>query len=344
MKRANAKGIAVLGSLLLACSVWALASISAASAPDDPPQYSEWSTPANLGTVVNTSAVETDPFLSKDGLSLYFSSQRPGGYGGYDIWVSQRATVDDPWGPPQNLGPNINTSFNETNPFITIDGHKLFFASDHTSGFGGTDLYVSRRHNKRDDFGWRYPENLGPGVNTSANEAQPCLFEDEASGVISLYFSSGRAGGLGGNDIYASTLQEDETFGPAVLVAELSSPRDDNRAFVRPDGLEVYIASNRLGSILNLQGQPSFDIWVSNRASTSDPWSPPVNADPSGLLGINTVRHDAGPSLSFDGTTLYFHAAQRAGNQGSVCATNPGSASCFFDLWMTTRTKLKNVE
>ena len=87
--------------------------------------------------------------------------------------------------------------------------------------------------------------------------------------------------------------------------------------------------SNRPGSIPNVLGNPSFDIWVSTRASTSDPWSTPVNVGPL----INTNRHDGHPALSFDGTTLYFFSAGRAGN-----------VSPLFDIWVSTRTKLKDAE
>ena len=292
-------------------------------------QFSDWAAPVNLGPIVNSTVEDVDPFITKDGLSLYFSSPRPGGYGGYDIWVSHRASVDDPWGPPQNLGPTINGPFGESGPVVSIDGHKLYFSSDRPGGFGGSDLYVSRRHNKRDDFGWRAPENLGNTINTPSKEAFAVPFEDDATGMISLYFVSNRPGSLGDDDIYVSVLQADETFGPAVLVEELSSYSADRHPDIRRDGLEFFFMSNRPGSIPTVLGNPSFDIWVSTRASTSDPWSTPVNVGPL----INTNRHDGHPALSFDGTTLYFFSAQR-----------PGNVTPLFDIWVSTRTKLKDAE
>jgi hypothetical protein len=310
-------------------------------------QFSDWSAAENLGPTVNSALVEVDPFISKDGLSLYFSCNNcPGGYGGYDIWVAQRASVNDPWGAPQNLGPSINTSAGETGAQISPDGHRLYFSSNRAGGFGSGDLYVSRRHNKRDDLGWQPAENLGSGVNTVADEAAPAIFEDDVTGVITLYFNSVRPTGLGDTDIYASVLQLDETFGPGVLVEELSSSAADGNVTIRRDGLELYLNSNRPGSILNLKGLPSVDIWVSTRASTSDPWSTPVNVDPLGDSRINSQRHEGSPALSFDGTELYFHAAQRTDNVGSACLdpTIPAFASCFFDLWVATRTKLQAPE
>ena len=277
--------------------------------------------------------------MSKDGLSLYFTSQTcaptpfPGcrpGYGGKDIFVSQRANVEDPWGPAQNLGPEINTPFNDLAPTLSVDGHAMYFASDRPGGFGGSDIYVTRRHNKRDDFGWQAPENLGSGVNTSSNESSPQIFEDDATGVTTLYFDSNRPGGLGpftddgndnGNDIYASVLQRDGTFGPSAIVAELSTTSMDRQPAISRNGLEMYIASNRPGTLGGL------DLWISTRATTSDPWSAPVN------LGapINSAAADAGPALSFDGTALYYQSVRSDG-------------SGAFDLYVCTRTKLKGGE
>lgn len=315
--------------------------LALALVPAGAQQFSAWTAPVHLA-YPNSVGIETEPFVSKDGLSLYFAcSDCPGGYGGYDLYVSRRATLESPWGPAENLGPAVNTAYNEENPTLSIDSHALYFTSNRSDGFGGTDLYVSRRHNKRDDFGWRLAENLGPGVNSSANEAGAARYEDEATGNIFLYFASNRPGGPGGDDIYVSMLQPDETFGPAVLVPELSSPADDRGPAIRRDGLEIFFTSNRPGSLLNLQLKPSYDVWTATRPSTSDAWSTPVNADPSGAIGINTGKHDGGPSLSFDATTLYFHAAQRPGNLGVGC---PNAATCYFDIWMSTRTKLPDEE
>ncbi len=327
------------GLLFTAAYAQHFSAAALASPPDDPPQFSGWSAPVNLGATVNSPTGDFFPFISRDGLSLYFTSATCGsnpfpgcrpGFGGWDIYVSQRTSVDEPWGPVQNLGPNINTPYNEGAPSLSADGHLMYFASDRPGGFGGNDIYVSRRHNKRDDFGWQPPENLGSGVNSNANEASPEIFEDETTGVITLYFDSNRVGGPGpftddgngnGNDIYASILQPDETFGPATLIAELSTPFLDRQPTIRRDGLEMFLASNRPGTLGGL------DLWVSTRASTSDPWSTPVN------LGsvVNSVGPDAGPALSFDGTTLCFQS-NRPGGLGA------------FDLYVTTRTKLKGPD
>jgi hypothetical protein len=303
------------GALLAASTLLVVADV------DD--QYSDWSAPVDLGPTVNSTSNEFAPVISKDGLSLYFASNRPGGFGALDIWVSQRPSMDLPWGTPQNLGPNINTPFAEGGLSLSMDGHRLYFHSNRPGGFGGQDLYVSRRHNKRDDFGWRPAENLGSGVNTMANENRPFQFEDDMTGAITLYFDSNRPGGPGRDDIYASILQPDETFGSAFLVLEVSTPADDQGPRLRRDGLEIFLASNRPGSIATLSPFAT-DIWVATRPSTADPWSMPIH------LGapINSEFTDSAGSLSFDGTALYI----------STCR-NQAISGC--DLWVATRTKLK---
>ncbi len=297
--------------------------------------FSDWSTPVNLGPTINVPGTVTSfPTFSKDGLTMYFTGiRRADTIGGWDIYVSRRATTNDPWGEPQNIGPTVNTEYDEGAPFLSVDGHRLYFQSNRPGGFGGGDLYVSRRHDKSDDFGWEPAQNLGSGVNTDANEAGPSIFEDDA-GITTLYFSSDRPGGPGpigpnaagvngqqGSDIYMSTLQPDDTFGPAMLVPELNTASFDRRPYVRRDGLEIFLSSDRPGTYGGL------DLWVSTRLSVYDPWGPPVNLG----LPVNGTGYDSGAGLSFDGTMLCYQSI-RSGNV-------PGTTS--YNFWVTTRTKVK---
>ncbi|MBW3543974.1 MAG: hypothetical protein KY476_27305, partial [Planctomycetes bacterium] len=186
--------------------------------------YSDWSEPVHLGPVVNTQVAEAYPAVSSDGLSLYFTGgNKLGGSGGRDLFVTRRASIHEPWGTPQNLGPTINTSGHDNNARLSRDGHRLYFSSNR-DGFGGFDLYVSRRRDSGDDFGWQPAVNLGAGVNSSADEWDATLFEEDGTESVLLFFTSARGGTT---DIDVSSLQEDETFGPGVLVVELSSPAND---------------------------------------------------------------------------------------------------------------------
>jgi Tol biopolymer transport system component len=282
--------------------------------------FSDWSTAVNLGPVINTAVNEGCPFIAKDNLTLYVVTTRPDGFGGQDIYVSHRDSPEDPWEELVNLGPTINSAGNDLCPTLAIDGHHLFFVSDRPGGFGKQDLYVARRQNKRDDFGWQPPENLGAAVNSIENDYTPSLFEDASSHVV-LYFSSDRSGGAGNVDIYSSTVTEDGEFEWAVLVPELSTSFIDERPNVRKDGLEIFFDSNRPGSL------GATDLWVSTRQSTADPWSPPVNMG----IAVNTSSGELRPSISFDGTSLYFHS-NRPGSFGSV------------DIYVTTRVQLRGLQ
>jgi WD40 repeat protein len=287
------------------------------------PRYSDWSPPVNLGPGIETPANDQHPAISKNGLSLYFTSNRPGGAGADDLWVVQRATIYGPWGTPQNLGPIINTGSVEFAPTFSRDGHWLLFHSDRPGGSGGLDIWASYREHTHDDFAWQPPINIGSGVNSPYDDAGPTLFEDEANGITTLYFTSlNRPAGLGDWDVYSSVLGPDGTFGPATLVVELSAPGNantgrDTRTAIRHDGLEMFFTSNRPG------GHGSGDLWVSTRATTLDAWSTPVNVGPT----INTSNFEGAPALSSDGETLFFYS-NRPGGSGAN------------DLYMTTRHKL----
>jgi len=339
--------------------VWTLlAATLLTSTPATGQQFGPWSAPVNVGPPVNTILPEYQPFITKGGLSLYFSLLE--GFGApqttpQDIWVAKRSSETEPWGTPQRLGPEINIpgpNRTEGQPFVTIDGHYLYFSSNRPGGFGRGDIYVSKRQNKREDFGpmgWQQPVNLGSGVNSPANDQAAFVYEDEATGVTYLYFASDRSGN---QDLYVSTLQPDGTFGSAVPVPELvfgtvNTMSTETQVTISRDGLTMYFISNRPGSAIHPPtefgpgGQPAEDIWVSTRASTTDPWGVPENLDVVNAMAggprVNSDYHDGRPSLSFDGTALYFFSAFRretpTGPDGNV-------GSPFFDIWVTTRTKL----
>jgi Tol biopolymer transport system component len=285
--------------------------------------YSDWSSPTNLGSPVNTPVLDGCPFISKDGLDLIFASNRAAGSGPTDLYAARRETPDGPWGDPVSLGADINTAgFEEFCPMLTISERYLYFVSNRPGGCGGSDIYVARRLDKKSLTEWGEPENLGCQVNSPQNDITPSLFEDE-DGTDYLFFSSNRPGGMGGMDIYVSTFQADRTFGPASPVPGLNTASNDQRPNVRVrDGLEIFFDSNRSGSIAG-----SLDLYTSTRASTSSPWASPVN------LGsiVNSSSIEGRASLSFDGTELYF-MSNRPGAFGD------------HDIWVVRREKLAAIE
>ncbi len=300
--------------LVLSCS--AIVFVSAFTASSGAQKYSDWSTPINLGPVVNSTAIDRGPAISKDGLSLYFASTRPGGVGAEDIYVSQRETRDSEWGPAMNLGPNINTTSLEMVPAFSRDGHLLFFSSNRPGGFGMSDIWVSRREHTHDDFGWQPAENLGLGVNSASLESGPNYFESDEGGAPQLYFNRTGPGGPGTSNFHVSEQTADGSFGAAVLVVELSSLGDVARSSIRHDGREIFFHSNRPGSI------NTFDLWVATRETVFDAWSEPINLGPT----VNSGPLDVQPYISSDGETLFF------------ASTRPGGFG-LTDLYMSTRTK-----
>jgi len=309
LRRRHVASKRLLSLVAVACLVGVAASLSSAA-----PIYTGWSTPVWLGPVVNSSASEMGPALSGDGLSLYISVTKAGGFGANDIWVSQRATVSDAWGAPVNLGPTINTAATEFVPAFSEDGHRMFFACDRAGGSGGQDIYQSYRSDIRDDFGWQPPTNLGPGLNSSADDNASTYFDN--GGHPQLIFGSGRLGGAA-RDLFLSHLQEDGTWGAATLIPELSSPTTENRPTIRQDGLEIFFYSDRPG------GSGGTDLWTATRASVDAPWGTPVNLGAT----VNSSGSDQHAYLSADAKTLVF-SSSRAGGSGA------------FDLWMTARAQI----
>jgi WD40-like Beta Propeller Repeat len=284
--------------------------------------FSDWSAPVNLGPVINSAANDQHAGISRDNLSLYFASDRAGGNGSSDLWFTRRPSVDAPWPPPQNLGSVINSPAGEFAPAFAAGGHVLFFGSERAGGCGGRDLWVSVRRDKRDDLGWEPPMNLGCVLNSSAFDDGPMFLEDEQKGEV-LYFLSERPGGVGGRDVWRASMERDGSFSPPENVTELNSPALDARAGMRRDGLEIFMTSQREGSVPTVSGIPSLDVWTSDRESTWDLWSLPRN-----LAALNLDSTDAAPAISWDATTLYFNS-DRAGGQGGI------------DLYVSTRHRLR---
>jgi len=257
----------------------------------------------NLGPVVNSPYDDMDPFIAPDGLSLYFASWRPGGYGDADIWVVTKQTSErNPegyWGPPMNLGALVNSEHREMGPSITTDGLTLVFFSDRPDGLGDGDIWVATRPSKDDP--WGEPVNLGSPINSDNPEFCPCISPDGCS----LYFS--KIGYLSptnpdifyGGEIYMTTRVTRESPWETPVKLEVMPSRQGSGnwgASISSDGLALFFYSDYADvSLLP-------DIWLATRTHNDDGWGTPIRLGPE----INTQNGEQKPSISTDGSTLYW--------------------------------------
>lgn len=161
----------------------------------------QWNMIKNLGKNVNSSKTwESQPSIASDGKTLYFVSDRPGGYGGYDIYKTIRGENGE-WSAPINLGPSVNTAGNEKSPFIHTDSQTLYFASDGWPGLGGYDIFFIKLG---DEFKWKEPKNIGYPINSIYDDAGFFVSTDGRYG----YFASNQLKGIGGWDIFYFDLYE----------------------------------------------------------------------------------------------------------------------------------------
>jgi serine/threonine protein kinase/tetratricopeptide (TPR) repeat protein len=258
----------------------------------------------NLGPTVNSPQSDNFPVVSPDGLELYFASDRPGGYGSEDIWMSKRAKADDPWGPPVNLGPGINSAGYDRASSISSDGLTLYLYAQ--TGFL-PDLYTATRPAK--DIPWGPRVNMGPVLNGPEGGSDLRWGADYVSIVspddLELFYTSWRAGTIGMADIFVSTrATRSDPWGPPVNLGPMvnTSGRDFPLG-ISSDGLTLFIgADTRSG------GFGGLDIWMTCRLCKGAAWSEPVNLGPS----FNTSRAELG-SISRDGDWAYVYEAQENG-------------------------------
>ena len=289
--------------------------------------FSGWATPVNAeldSGLFNTSSLDGCPFISPDGKTFYMASNRPGGHGGLDIWVSVRASENDPWGDPENVT-SVNTAQDDFCPTMSRDGQLLYFVSA-TPGCGMGDVYVARRRPDGFDPAVMLPcDGTAPydAVNSPFNEFSPFPQLDPGVGPT-LYFSSFRPGGFaaepaGGtpdSDLYWS-VSRGGVFGAVELIPGVNTTSDDGQPNVSSDGLELFFYSTRPG------GVGAADLYVASRVRAVDAWSAPSNLG----VTVNSTQAETRPSLSWDGLSLYF-GSTRAGGEGSS------------DIWVTTRQRL----
>jgi hypothetical protein len=275
--------------------------------------------PVNMGERINTPYTDAAVTISPDGLELYFCSTRPPspGWEDVDLYVTKRASLDDEWGEPVRLPAPLNfEGASALCPFLTQDGLALYFNSNRPGGYGGMDLWVARRPTL--DSPWGEPVNVGPPINTENDEHRVAVFNDERE----LYFcdwNGTRAGSFGWADVYVSTrASKTDPWGePQNLGPVLNSPGDEyGPTYIFPDGLHAYFTSyDREG------GAGGGDIWIITRPSPTAPWDtmlpvgPPLNSPDPNAWDVEIVFCPVAPMT-------YMHST-RAGGFGE------------FDLWQT---------
>lgn len=226
-----------------------------------------WSEPQNLGPVVNTDLWESSPSLSPDKKDLYFASSRSGGYGGKDIWVTHRLP-NGKWSAPDNLGEAVNTSGDESCPFMHADNQTLYFNSNGHMGYGMTDLFFSKKIN---DSSWLMAQNLGYPINTIDDEGSLIVAADGKT----AYYASDRSEGKGGLDLYTFQLREDirpartlwvkgkvfdkktgaglpssvelTDLGTRIMISRIQTDEDGNYLVTLPVGRDYAFTVNRKG-------------------------------------------------------------------------------------------------
>jgi hypothetical protein len=248
-------------------------------------------------------------------------------------------------------------------PYLTTGGHWLFFHSNRADGScnggGLSELWAAHRQDKRNDFGWEAPINLGCNVNVGgADNSGPTVWEDDPTGTLYLYFTRNLThANPDGYHIYLSTCNADldscirqQLWTTAQLVPELSSSvRDTRTAIRRRDGLEMFITSRRCNSpippidipLCSTLSAGDLDVWVSTRdfvQLSQNNWTTPVNLNQDNLNKcnqlsinpcpvVNTSAKDGAPAISWDGQTMIFYSNRPGGSGGN-------------DLYVSTRTKL----
>lgn len=299
--------------------------------PSAAQHYGAWGNPQPVAAI-DTASAEGCPIESRDGLDLYFASNRvaDGAQGALDIYRVHRASASADWGEAKNLGATVNSPEFDYCP-TPLPGKWLLFVSSTQTGddcYPGDvpptgspppgDIFLSRENPAH---GWLQPMHLGcypDGPNTPGAEFSPSLVET-AEGTFLFFSSNGYPESVGrGHDVYMSRVLDDGTVLPGVRVAELSSDKDDLMPNVRKDGLEIVFSSNRASATPFDQ-----DIYVATRSDTASPWT---NITRITNTEINTQGSETRASLSGDGTRLYF------GRKTS--STDPG------DVFMSTRWKL----
>ena len=192
----------------------------------------------NMGPLVNTKYWDAQPSLSADGQLLYFTSNRPGGLGGYDIWLTYRRSNGE-WAKPINLGKEINTPMDDETPFYHPDGQTLYFKSKGHAGMGDYDLHVSRRTKEGN---WGTSTNLGYPINTKAREGALFIALDGKT----AYFTKGTLSTDGSTNRYGEPLIQPDIYSFELPVAARANPVTYVQATVKEAGTKKILSGAKI--------------------------------------------------------------------------------------------------
>lgn len=206
----------------------------------------EWTQPVTMGKMVNSNFLESTASITPDRKIIYFASNRPGGFGGMDIYRVMKKE-DGSWTKAENLGPQVNTEFDDDAPFIHPDKKTLFFTSDGHNTMGGKDIFKTVYIGGE----WQQPTNMGYPINTIANDNYFTLTADGRKG----YFSSDRPGGQGGQDIYWLDMPESERNIPLTMVKGRILAGDE----LKPVPTEITVVDNEAGKKIDYVYNPSIE-------------------------------------------------------------------------------------
>ncbi|MCU0610568.1 MAG: hypothetical protein MUE60_02125 [Candidatus Eisenbacteria bacterium] len=260
--------------------------------------HAEWQSPVNIGSVINTDSNDWYPVLNRGGTWMVFVSDRPDGYGSSDLWISVKEGGE--WQPPRNLGPQVNTAYCESAPYLAPGDSVLYFASLAPGGQGAMDIY--RCTLTEGVAGTK--ENFGPPANSGALDCCPVV---DAEGST-IYFCSTHTGGFGSMDAWVSRRSELGWSEPENLGAAVNSSATDCPRWLSDDGGTLLICSTRS------DGHGDADMWIAQRQG--DAWGPMVNM---GAV-LNTSAAEWGASFLDNngvvGGTIFFGSGRTGGSGG----------------------------
>ena len=255
--------------------------------------------PTNLGSSINSPYNEEVMAMPADGLSVFFVSNRPGGYGHYDIWVAKRQSTEDPWGEPENLGPTINSAYPEFYVSISPDGLTLYYSdgppywAHRPGGLGKGDIWVTRRASVADP--WTAPVNIGAPVNSSDTDAFPSISADGLILVFTRDYSYRQP------ELWLATRKRtSDPWDTPLKLADVNSGWD-YAGSISGDGHTLFW----------FRGGDVDDNYMATRAATHEDFGNLVKLP----YPVNTDSLDGMPYISPDGSVFYL-VSDRPGGFG----------------------------